>query len=135
LNNEVALCILAMDKIEKLLAKSGFFEHVWDIVKQVPNGKVVSYGQIAALLGSPRAARTVGWALHSIPEELDLPWHRVINSQGRISIGTCGHSSNIQQLLLEKEGVEFDHKGTIDMKLFQWVPTLNELNTINMYID
>lgn len=117
------------------MAKSGFFEHVWDIVKQVPRGKIVSYGQIAALLGSPRAARTVGWALHSMPDNMEIPWHRVINSQGRISIGDCGHSSDIQQLLLEQEGVVFDDRGTVDMKIFQWRPTSEKLKTINMFID
>ena len=117
------------------MAKSGFFEHVWDVVKQVPMGKVVSYGQIAALLGSPRAARTVGWALHSTPEDLDIPWHRVINSKGRISFDCCGHDPNIQQLLLEKEGVVFDERGYVDLKIYQWVPTPSKLKTINVFAD
>ncbi|MEE9617532.1 MAG: MGMT family protein, partial [Anaerolineae bacterium] len=64
----------------------GFFERVYRLVRQVPPGKVTSYGALARMLGRPRAARTIGWALHSLPEGSDVPWHRVINSQGCISI-------------------------------------------------
>lgn len=117
------------------MAKGNFFENVWSVVRQVPEGRVVSYGQIAALLGSPRAARTVGWALHSTPEDSDIPWHRVINSKGRISISGCEHDPNIQRVLLEQEGVEFDERDTIDMEKYQWRPTPEELDTINMFVD
>jgi methylated-DNA-protein-cysteine methyltransferase related protein len=102
------------------LPAHGFFAAVWQIVAKVPVGKVVTYGQIAAMLGNPRAARTVGWALHSLPDNTDLPWHRVINSQGRISTDCGEHSPNLQRYLLEKEGVIFDAKGHVDLDVHQW---------------
>jgi len=104
-----------------------FFQKVWYIVSRIPEGKVASYGQIAALLGSPRAARTVGWALHSTPENLDIPWHRVINSKGRISLDCGEHDPNLQRVLLEQEGVIFNEKGQVDMSQFQWCPVESEL--------
>jgi methylated-DNA-protein-cysteine methyltransferase related protein len=101
----------------------GFFVAVWQIVGQVPLGKVVTYGQIAAMLGNPRAARTVGWALHSLPDSMDIPWHRVINSQGRISTDCGEHSPNLQRYLLEKEGVIFNDKDHVDLEVHQWRPS------------
>ncbi len=98
----------------------GFFKRVYRVVRQVPPGKITSYGAIARILGHPRAARTVGWALHSLPEGSDVPWHRVINSQGRISISRREHSGALQRALLEAEGVEFDADGTVDWDRFGW---------------
>jgi len=100
----------------------GFFERVWEIVACIPKGKVASYGQIATMLGNPGAARTVGWAMSSIPKDLKLPWHRVINSRGEISFRCREHGMNIQRQLLESEGVEFNVDGKIDMNKFQWRP-------------
>jgi len=102
------------------LTNSGFFNKVWDMVARIPKGKVASYGQIAAGLGNPRAARTVGWALHSTPHDMDIPWHRVINSRGRISTDCGEHSPDLQRNLLESEGVEFDARGYVDLERFQW---------------
>ncbi len=99
---------------------TGFFKRVYHLVRQVPPGKVTSYGAIARMLGRPRAARTVGWALHSLPEGSDIPWHRVINSQGRISISRREHAADLQRVLLETEGVEFDADGTVDWERFGW---------------
>jgi len=100
---------------------SGFFERVYRLVRLVPSGKVTSYGAIARMLGQPHAARTVGWALHSLPEGSDVPWHRVINSQGRVSTRRRDHdSSPIQRTLLEDEGVEFDEHGRVDWNRFGW---------------
>ena len=98
----------------------GFFERVYRLVRQVPPGKVTSYGAIARMLGHPRAARTVGWALHSLPEGSDVPWHRVINSQGCISISRREHSADLQRALLETEGIQFDADGTVDWERFGW---------------
>jgi len=99
-----------------------FFERVWLVVKQIPRGKVASYGQIAAILGHPQAARTVGWALNALsgPQAEDVPWQRVINSAGRISISRADLSADIQRARLEAEGVEFDARGYIDWKRFGW---------------
>jgi methylated-DNA-protein-cysteine methyltransferase-like protein len=99
---------------------SSFFEQVYELVRRVPPGKVISYGAIARMLGRPRAARTVGWALHSLPKGSDVPWHRVINSQGHIPTRGREHSAALQQALLETEGIEFDERGTVDWDRFGW---------------
>ena len=99
-----------------------FFERVSILVRQIPYGKVASYGQIAALLGHPQAARTVGWALSALRDSdiADVPWQRVINSAGRISISRADLSAEIQRARLEEEGVEFDARGYIDWKRYGW---------------
>jgi methylated-DNA-protein-cysteine methyltransferase-like protein len=96
----------------------------------VPPGKITSYGAIARMLDHPRAARTVGWALHSLPPSVppqwggprggDVPWWRVINSQGRISTTCREHDAEVQRKLLEAEGVEFDERGYVDWDRFGW---------------
>jgi methylated-DNA-protein-cysteine methyltransferase-like protein len=99
-----------------------FFERVYRVVKRIPRGKVASYGQIAALLGQPRAARTVGWALSSLTAEqaAEVPWQRVINHAGRISISRADLSADVQRSLLEEEGVKFDETGHVDWRRFRW---------------
>ena len=99
-----------------------FFERVYRVVKRIPRGKVASYGQIAALLGQPRAARTVGWALSSLSAEQAavVPWQRVINHAGRISISRADLSADVQRSLLEAEGVVFDETGHVDWRRFRW---------------
>jgi methylated-DNA-protein-cysteine methyltransferase-like protein len=97
-----------------------FFEQVYQIVCCIPPGKVATYGQIARLAGIPRAARTVGWALHSLPEDRDVPWQRVVNAQGTISLDARGPGGAIQRVLLEEEGIAFDEHGRIDLKVFGW---------------
>jgi methylated-DNA-protein-cysteine methyltransferase-like protein len=100
----------------------GFFERVYRLVRQIPAGKVASYGQIAALLGHPQAARTVGWALSALrgDQAAAVPWQRVINSAGRISISRVDLSADLQRALLEAEGVEFDARGHVDLRRFGW---------------
>lgn len=99
-----------------------FFDQIYAVVRQIPAGQVTSYGQVAAHLGHPRAARTVGWALAALREnkDPDVPWQRVINSQGRVSIRNLEHAPEEQQMLLEAEGVEFNAQGRIDWKRFGW---------------
>ena len=93
---------------------------MWAIVARIPAGKVATYKQIAVMLGNPFAARIVGWAMNGIPDNMDLPWHRVINSKGRVSSRNREHEAEIQQRLLTAEGIEFDMNGTIDLERFQW---------------
>jgi methylated-DNA-protein-cysteine methyltransferase related protein len=99
-----------------------FFDRAYAVVRQIPRGKVASYGQIAALLGHPQAARTVGWALSALrgSEIDDVPWQRVINSHGRISISRVDLDADLQRALLEEEGVEFDSRGYVDLERFGW---------------
>ena len=93
-----------------------FAEQVYEIVAQIPPGKVVAYGQIAAILGRPRAAREVGWAMRNCPEE--LPWQRVVMADGSIAGG--GHAS-LRRARLEDEGVTFLPGGRVDMAAHRWI--------------
>jgi len=97
-----------------------FYEDVYALVRQVPPGKVVTYGQVAALLGNPRASRAVGYALRFLPAGTDVPWHRVINHRGQISLRTPPESPLVQRLLLEEEGVVFDAEGRVDLEIYRW---------------
>jgi methylated-DNA-protein-cysteine methyltransferase-like protein len=99
---------------------SSFFQHVYRVVSMIPTGHVATYGQIAAYLGNPRAARAVGWALRALPEAIDVPWHRVINAQGRISTSGREHGAHEQRAMLEEEGVIFDEEGCTDLKRYRW---------------
>jgi len=97
------------------------YQQIYAIVRQIPHGKVASYGQIAALV-ERCTARMVGYAMHAIgPEDADVPWQRVINSQGRISSHGDGIGSNLQRQLLEEEGIEFSLSGRIDLERFGWL--------------
>ncbi|MFQ6016292.1 MAG: MGMT family protein [Anaerolineae bacterium] len=99
----------------------GFFEKVYEVVSQIPYGKVATYGQISMIIdGTPHGARTVGWALHALPEDSDIPWHRVINAQGRISTSCRQHDALWQRELLEEEGVVFDEADRVDLVKYQW---------------
>jgi methylated-DNA-protein-cysteine methyltransferase-like protein len=97
-----------------------FFAQVYEVVRRIPPGQVATYGQIARLLGKPRAARTVGWALHSLPEGSDVPWQRVINAKGTISLDARGLGGAIQRVLLEAEGIVFDEQGRVDLQAHGW---------------
>jgi len=99
---------------------SGFFQKIYKIVRRIPSGQVATYGQIAAMLGHPRAARTVGWAMHALPEGSDVPWHRVINARGRISTSCQEHDANVQRDLLEAEGIVFGPDDRLDLKVYRW---------------
>ncbi|HIC88773.1 MAG TPA: MGMT family protein [Anaerolineae bacterium] len=100
--------------------RNRFFARVWALVCLIPPGYVATYGQIAALLGNRRAARTVGWALASLPPGTDVPWQRVINASGRISIRNLNFAAEEQRALLEAEGIEFDEYGYVNLDRFGW---------------
>ena len=97
-------------------AGSSFFERVYEVVRMIPRGQVATYGQIAAIVSHRGAARTVGWALHGLVEGTDVPWHRVINARGQISL----EPGTRQISLLRQEGVIVNTQGQVDMKSFQW---------------
>ncbi len=93
------------------------------MVRQIPSGRVATYGQVAALAGLPGHARQVGYALHALPEGSDVPWQRVINSRGEVSLrGEELDYAGYQRHLLEGEGVRFDAAGRVDLELFRWEP-------------
>ena len=97
------------------------FEEVYAIIKRIPRGRVMSYGQIARLLKRRLSARAVGWALHQCPE--GLPWQRVVNAKGECSSDKLGsHPPGLQRALLEAEGVRFGVNETIDMEKHRWCP-------------
>jgi methylated-DNA-protein-cysteine methyltransferase-like protein len=100
--------------------RDSLFEQVYQIVQLIPPGRVATYGQVARLLGMVRGARTVGWALRSLPEDRDIPWQRVINARGTISFGPNSPGAAIQRALLEGEGVVFDEQGGVDLKVYGW---------------
>lgn len=95
-----------------------FFETVYEIVKQIPRGKVMSYGQVARAAGFPRKAREVGWALHVNPDPEHIPCHRVVNREGRVSPAFVFGGENMQVALLKSEGVEFDENGLVKRSFF-----------------
>jgi methylated-DNA-protein-cysteine methyltransferase-like protein len=98
---------------------SPFTQKVKALIRQIPAGKVASYGLLAALAGNPRAARQVAWILHSSSAADQLPWHRVVNRNGKISLKPFeGYELQKQRLLLE--GVVFDENEAIDFDLFLW---------------
>ncbi len=98
------------------------FADLYAVVASIPAGRVATYGQVAELAGHPGYARQVGYAL-SVGSDKTLPWHRVVNGQGRISQRTDGGPGDmIQRLRLEEEGIEFDGQGRIPLKRFQWMP-------------
>lgn len=94
---------------------------IWAVVRRIPRGRVATYGQIAELAGLDGHARQVGYALHNLPERSNVPWHRVLNARGEISARTSGDSHELQRMLLEAEGVEFDLAGRMDLKKYRWV--------------
>ncbi len=116
-----------------------YFQTVWEIVRQVPPGKVTTYGQVAKFIPPPGSmnlkdyeafgARWVGSAMANCPN--GVPWQRVINSQGKISI----KGQEAQRQLLEEEGVEFDDHERVDLKRFRWAgPSSEWLRSHNLYV-
>ena len=95
-------------------------EGVYTIVRSIPKGKVMTYGQIAHILGEGYTARAVGYVMHGSPD--GVPWQRVINSQGKCSTGRLTMPVNLQQEMLESEGVEFNKSGKCDIDALQWWP-------------
>jgi methylated-DNA-protein-cysteine methyltransferase-like protein len=92
------------------------------VIRQVPPGKVVTYGQVAELAGVPTRARQVGYALAALPVGTAVPWHRVVNAKGRISTRRRPGPELTQRMLLQSEGVRFDAGGRISLPRYQWQP-------------
>ena len=99
---------------------------IWNVVAAIPRGRVASYGQVAELAGIGRGARMVGWALGQAPDRAALPWHRVLNAQGKISIPAGSRSRAEQIRRLTDEGIVVND-GKVEMRRYRWEPDLDEL--------
>lgn len=102
------------------------YPRIWNIVAAIPRGRVASYGQVAELAGIGRGARMVGWALGQAPDRAALPWHRVLNAQGKIAIPAGSRSRAEQIRRLTDEGIVVND-GKVDMRRYRWEPDLDEL--------
>lgn len=101
--------------------RQDFKTRVVEIIKKIPFRKVTTYGTVATLAGSPRSARQVGFLLHSLTEKYNLPWQRVVDRKGYISIrGEDVNAKNLQKKLLEEEGIEVDDEYVIDLDKYGW---------------
>jgi methylated-DNA-protein-cysteine methyltransferase-like protein len=97
------------------------YRRIYRVVARIPRGRVATYGQVARLAGLPGRARLVGYALAAIPDASRLPWHRVVNARGKISLRADGGPwDRIQRLRLERERVRFDVHGAIALAVFRW---------------
>ncbi len=95
---------------------------IYRVVRRIPAGTVATYGQVARLAKLPGHARQVGYALHALPEESTVPWHRVINAKGEVSPRSLPGWDRVQQHLLETEGIVFDSRRRVDLRQYQWRP-------------
>ncbi|WP_434399651.1 methylated-DNA--[protein]-cysteine S-methyltransferase [Planococcus sp. 11815] len=100
-----------------------FTKKAIDVIKNIPQGKIMSYGQVAHAAGSPRSARQVARILHSMSEKHNIPWHRIVNAKGEIAIKD-GEGRYTQQLLLEEEGLCFEDEGKVSLSHYQHFPDL-----------
>lgn len=108
-----------------------FTAQVIHIIKSIPPGRVMSYGQVAAAAGNPRAARQISRILHSMSKKHELPWHRVINAQGGISTPENAEEKGLNQRdLLESEGVVFNLHNKVDLTVYRWFPPEDDVNLI-----
>lgn len=108
------------------MSTPNFYEQVYAVVRSIPRGQVTSYGRIAQMLGAPNAARAVGYALRALKDKqddeqyTDVPWQRVVNSKGRISISNREFGADLQARLLREEGVVVDEELRIDLEKYLW---------------
>lgn len=99
---------------------------IWETIADIPPGNVANYGQVAEVAGIPRGARQVGYALRHTPDDLELPWHRVVQSSGRSAFERGSRLYRLQRDRLAGEGVTMSN-GRVDMNRFRWQPDLDEL--------
>lgn len=110
-----------------------FQKAVVTVVRLVPYGKVISYGQVATYIGLPRAARQVGWILRGLEESIQIPWWRVINNAGRITIkGNKYNNASIQKQLLEQEGIKINKDFELDIQKYRYRADLKTLQKLHM---
>jgi methylated-DNA-protein-cysteine methyltransferase-like protein len=108
----------------RIADEQSYRERVYLIVRRIPRGRVMTYGQIAEILGEGYTARTVGYVMHGADSE-NVPWQRVINAQGKCSTAKMTLPMNLQQSILESEGVNFDAQGRCDVESLRWSPGIS----------
>jgi methylated-DNA-protein-cysteine methyltransferase related protein len=96
------------------------YQRIYAVVRRIPRGHVATYGQVATLAGLAGHARQVGYALHALPNGTGVPWHRVVNASGRISVRAVPGAELVQQQLLEREGVRLDARGRVPLARVRW---------------
>ena len=116
-----------MKPILKPMAEDNFFERVYEIARQIPYGKVTSYGAIAKALGTARSARMVGWAMNACHNRDDVPAHRVVNRKGLLTGKHHFDGTNLMQQLLENEGIEVIDNQIIDLEKHFWTPDVSTI--------
>ncbi len=102
---------------------SDTYRKIYAVVRRIPRGRVLNYGAVATLARLPGYARQVGYAMHALPPDSSVPWHRVVNAQGGISRRAHPGSELTQRMLLEREGVRFTARGRLDLARYLWRPT------------
>ncbi len=103
------------------MSETDIDQRVWQVVALIPSGKVATYGDVARLAGLPGAARRVGRALRGLPEGTRIPWHRVVNASGRISLPPDSDGHRRQRQRLEAEGIAFSN-GRLPLRIYRWQP-------------
>ena len=95
------------------------YQRIYRVIRRVPRGRVATYGQIAEM-AKASGPRQVGYALHALPDGHDVPWHRIINARGAISLDSGIGGGNLQRAMLEAEKIVFDERGRVDLRRYQW---------------
>ena len=98
------------------------YQKIYSVVRRIPRGRVATYGQVASLAGLAGHARQVGYALHALPLGTTVPWHRVVNAAGGISVRATAGGELVQRMLLEREGVHLDSHGRVSLRQVRWQP-------------
>ena len=106
---------------------SNSYQRIYAVVRRIPEGRVATYGQVASLAGLAGHARQVGYALHALPKGTAIPWHRVVNADGEISLRSMPGGELVQRGLLEREGIRLDPRGRVPLARVRWRPRLKTI--------
>jgi methylated-DNA-protein-cysteine methyltransferase related protein len=106
---------------------SSSYQRIYAVVRRIPEGRVATYGQVASLAGLAGHARQVGYALHALPDGTAIPWHRVVNANGGISLRSMPGGELVQRGLLEREGIRLGPRGRVPLAQVRWLPRLKSI--------
>jgi methylated-DNA-protein-cysteine methyltransferase related protein len=107
---------------------SDSYQRIYAVVRRIPEGRVATYGQVASLAGLAGHARQVGYALHALPDGTAIPWHRVVNANGGISLRSMPGGELVQRGLLQREGIPLDPRGRVPLARVRWRPRLKSIS-------